>query len=76
MDTDTVELVCNYGELKTGIEYPVQEEGCDWMKLRVHGTNFYVPKTIVKAFQPVRRYVRERLPTYEEILAEEEELFV
>jgi hypothetical protein len=71
---EKVELVCRYGELTTDIEYEVVEDGYDYMRLRHHGRCIYVPKTLIKSCQPLRR-TRQYLPTYEEILEEEAALF-
>jgi len=72
---EKVELICKYGELTTDIQYEVIENGYDYMRLKHHGRCIHVSKNLIKSCQP-KRYVRERLPTYDEILEAEAELFV
>lgn len=40
----TVKLIENYGQLKTGTEYSVIDEGYDWVRVRNQGYPIYVPK--------------------------------
>ncbi len=38
----------NYGELKKNVEYLVLETGYDWVRIRCHGTSFYIPVTLLR----------------------------
>lgn len=71
MNNDTVSLVMNYGEVKANIPYAIIDEGYDFVTIRYHGKPMCIPNTLISRPQPIRRY-ENGLPTYEEILEDEE----
>ena len=67
---ETVTLQERYGSLKAGTECRVIEDGMDYVKVRYQGKGVYIPVKMVQASR--KRRFAENLPTYEDILSEEE----
>jgi hypothetical protein len=69
---ETISFVENYGPVKTDIRYRLVNKGYDYVAIICQGKLMYVPIAFVEKYER-RRKKYEDLPTYEEIMAAEEE---
>lgn len=67
---DIVTLQEHYGFVEAGRDYPVLQEGYDFLKIKYQGKGVYIPKSCAEKSK--RRQAYEPLPTYEDIISEEE----
>jgi hypothetical protein len=53
---ETVQLREHYGALGTHKDFPVLDEGRDWVAVRHGGSKVYVPRHFIGIAPPVRHY--------------------
>ena len=59
----------NYGPIKAGVEYQCVDDGLDYVVLKCRGSRYYVPTIFIQKYIKKNDYF---LPSYEEIIEEEE----
>lgn len=67
---ETISVQERYGSIKPGVDYRIVEDGYDFIRIRYQGKGIYIPKKFTERSK--KRSYHEELPTYEDIVSEEE----